>query len=408
MIQRPHRRWTAVCPAHPRPWTRSALLAFVTVLFLQAGRAQAQDHQHGATSPSPAGWTWTWQASASVNLNIQERKFTDFRQMESQNWFMAGGDRALGRSTVRLHAMASLEPFTLRRLGSAQVFQTGETLDGAPLIDYQHPHDLFMTLEGTLEHPVWESARVFVSAAPVGAATFGPPAFMHRASALGNTTAPLTHHHLDSTHISRSVIATGIAFPRGTLELSVFKGREPDEDRLDVDLGAPDSAALRWSWRQAGWAGQVSIARRRQPEVLDPHDVTAATASLERTTTWLGRPLTWLLAVGRHADPLDRSAGFLVEGTWQTAARSLVYARGEIAGKNILTAGGLHPPGAEHEHTISTIGALTVGVERSLAVTRAGHFAIGGDVTVHAVPAALLDSYGHPVSMHIGLRYRRP
>ena len=378
------------------------------VLLLQAGLAQAQDHQHGATPPSPAGWTWTWQASANLNLNIQERKFTDFRQVESQNWWMASGDRALGRSTLRLHAMVSLEPFTLRRLGSAQAFQTGETLDGAPLIDYQHPHDLFMTVEARVERPVPGGARVFVSAAPVGAATFGPPAFMHRASALGNTTAPLTHHHLDSTHISRSVMATGIAFARGTLELSVFKGREPDEDRLNVDLGVPDSAALRWSWQQHGWTGQVSIARRRQPEILEPYDVTAATASLGHTGNWLSRPLTWLVAVGRQADVLDRSAGFLVEGTWQAAATSLVYLRGEIAGKNILTAGGLHPPGFEHAHTLSTIGALTVGVERSLAVTRAGHFALGGDVTIHAVPAALVDSYGHPVSMHIGLRYRRP
>jgi hypothetical protein len=304
--------------------------------------------------------------------------------------------------------MFSFEPSTLRRLGSAQVFQTGETLDGAPLIDYQHPHDLFMALEARVERPAGRGSRVFVSAAPVGPATFGPTAFMHRASAAGNSTAPLTHHHLDSTHISRSVVAAGVAFARGTLELSAFKGREPDEDRLDIDLGVPDSVALRWSWRQHGWAGQVSIARRRQPEVIDPHDVTAATASLERTTTWLGRPLTWMLAVGRHADPLDRSAGFLAEGVWQAAPRSRLYLRGEVAGKNILTAGGLHPPGFEHEHILSTVGALTIGLERSLSTTRAGHIAVGGDVTVYAVPAELLDSYGHPVSVHVGLRYRIP
>ena len=42
--------------------------------------------------------------------------------------------------------MFSLEPFTLRDIGSPQVFQTGETFNGAPLIDYQHPHDLIMNL----------------------------------------------------------------------------------------------------------------------------------------------------------------------------------------------------------------------------------------------------------------------
>ena len=43
-------------------------------------------------------------------------------------------------------AMVSLEPFTIQPLGSPQVFQTGETYRRAPLIDYQHPHDLFMQL----------------------------------------------------------------------------------------------------------------------------------------------------------------------------------------------------------------------------------------------------------------------
>ena len=43
--------------------------------------------------------------------------------------------------------MLSLEALTLRDIGSPQVFQTGETFGGrAPLIDYQHPHDLFMGL----------------------------------------------------------------------------------------------------------------------------------------------------------------------------------------------------------------------------------------------------------------------
>ena len=44
--------------------------------------------------------------------------------------------------------MFSFEAFTLRDLGSPQVFQTGETFGSAPLIDYQHPHDLIMNLGG--------------------------------------------------------------------------------------------------------------------------------------------------------------------------------------------------------------------------------------------------------------------
>src|SRR5687768_9358958 len=55
--------------------------------------------------------------------------------------------KSFGRAShLRVDAMFSLEPFTLRDIGSPQVFQTGETFKGAPLIDYQHPHDLIMNL----------------------------------------------------------------------------------------------------------------------------------------------------------------------------------------------------------------------------------------------------------------------
>ena len=48
--------------------------------------------------------------------------------------------------SVRAVSMLSLEPFSLDDIGSPQVFQTGETYNNAPLIDYQHPHDLVMQL----------------------------------------------------------------------------------------------------------------------------------------------------------------------------------------------------------------------------------------------------------------------
>lgn len=71
------------------------------------------------------------------------RKFTDFDAFESQNWLMTALSKTFGTtSNVRIDAMFSLEPFTLRDIGSPQVFQTGETFKGAPLIDYQVPENL--------------------------------------------------------------------------------------------------------------------------------------------------------------------------------------------------------------------------------------------------------------------------
>jgi plastocyanin len=72
--------------------------------------------------------------------------FRDFQEIESQNWFMGAGEREGLGGRLLVHTMISLEPFTIQPLGSPQVFQTGETYRQAPLIDYQHPHDLFMGL----------------------------------------------------------------------------------------------------------------------------------------------------------------------------------------------------------------------------------------------------------------------
>ena len=59
---------------------------------------------------------------------------------------MGEAQRAVGTGQVHLTGMFSLEPFTIQALGSPEVFQTGETYQQAPLIDYQHPHDLIMGL----------------------------------------------------------------------------------------------------------------------------------------------------------------------------------------------------------------------------------------------------------------------
>lgn len=304
------------------------------------------------------------------------------------------------------HAMLSLEPLTLRRLGSAQAFQTGETYDTAPLIDYQHPHDLFMALEGRYEQSVGAGSRFWIAVAPVGAATIGPTAFMHRGSAAANPTAPLTHHNIDSPHISRSVLSAGIASGVWTVDGSVFKGREPDENRWDLDAGVPDSWAARLAWSKPHWRVQLSGGRFRSPEVIEPFmDVTRFTVSLEYNGRIANAPLAATIAVGRNRETYGDVDGVLAEATWRPR-RFITYVRAEVAEKNILTAGGLHPPGFSHPHVFSTVGALTLGLARELGQSRAGAFALGADLTTHSVPRNLRDSYGtRPYSVHLYLRW---
>ena len=99
-----------------------------------------------APAPATAAWQWSGAASVFAGFNYQQRRFLDFDAWESQNWLMGAVERREGAWTVRGLAMLTFEPFSIEDIGSPQAFQTGETFNNAPIIDYQHPHDLLMQL----------------------------------------------------------------------------------------------------------------------------------------------------------------------------------------------------------------------------------------------------------------------
>ena len=104
-----------------------------------------------------------------------------------------------------------------------------------------------------------------------GEPAFGPPAFMHRPAAMASPEAPITHHWLDSTHITFGVLTAGWVQGRWKLEASQFTGREPDEDRYDIERPRMDSTALRASWNPGdNWSLQASWADVESPEQLEP------------------------------------------------------------------------------------------------------------------------------------------
>ncbi|HZG54497.1 MAG TPA: hypothetical protein VEZ40_20515, partial [Pyrinomonadaceae bacterium] len=172
-------------------------------------------------------WLFMFHGEAKVGVNAQGglRGVTKF---ESQNWIMPMAYRRVGAGTLQLRAMLSLEPLTFSGAGSPQLFQTGEVYKGEPIIDAQHPHDLFMELSAQYTVPVGERATWYAYFGFPGEPALGPVAFMHRASASENPTAPLTHHLQDSTHISFGVFTTGFTYRWFKHEGSLFNGREPD------------------------------------------------------------------------------------------------------------------------------------------------------------------------------------
>ena len=373
------------------------------VFLLLPGLAFAQ-HEHAAT-PAPDHWVWSGQGQAFLNLNLQRRKFTDFNQIESQNWAMGSGTRQWGRTRVTFHAMLSAEPWTLRRLGSAQVLQLGETLDGAPLLDYQHPHDLIMGLEARVAWAASERMSLFVSGGPVAPAALGPPPFMHRPSAGPNPTAPLSHHNLDSSHITHGVVTVGATRGAWTLDTSVFRGREPDEDRLALDMGPLDSVSGRVAWHRGAWRAQISTGRLNEPEPAHRGDVIRSTASMEYAQTEIdGRQSAWMAAWGRNDRASQNEDGWLIEGRRDITLKDILYGRAELVDRFILVDFDYAAQTGLERHLRSWVAALTIGYER--AVLHRSHItaALGTDVTLHQVSKNLQQSYGHPVSWHVFLR----
>lgn len=361
---------------------------------------------HDMSSMSP-GWTWSANGQAFLNLNLQTRKFTDINRVESQNWFMATAARTAGRGRLMLHAMFSAEPWTFHQYGSAQVFQSGETYQGASLIDYQHPHDLVVSASGRFEWPMSGTWRFIAAGGAVDAPALGPEPFMHRASAEANPTAPLGHHHLDSTHITHGVITLGATNGAMTIEGSAFHGREPDEDRVAIEFGPIDSYSARVSWQRGRWQAQVSAGHLKFPDPTEFTDDNRVTASVSFTGEFKGRPLAWSMMLGVNQEPgvhLTTPAA-LAEAAWRVAPRDLLYSRAELVVKDILSHGGYDPPGFDHKNVTSTIFALTLGYERRLASSRAGTLGLGADATVYAPDPNLNESYGHPFSTHVFLRY---
>jgi hypothetical protein len=198
-------------------WRAGVMAALIC---LTPSLARAQDTPQSA-------WSWSADGDVFLGYNYQVRQFADAFAVESQNWFMGSGDRPLGNGRLILRTMISLEPFTIPKDGSPQLFQTGETYHGVPLVNHQHPHDLLMELGATYRWIRPEATYVF-GADLVGDPTLGPPVFMHRDSARDNPQVPITHHFMDSTHISTGVVRAGVETRGLTIEGSVFRGAEPD------------------------------------------------------------------------------------------------------------------------------------------------------------------------------------
>ena len=327
---------------------------------------------------------------------------------ESVNYAMLMEQHKLGRGTLLLRQMFSAESLTSPHPGFPELFQTGETYHGEPLVDHQHPHNVFSELSAVYSLSLSEKASWFLYGGPAAEPALGPVAYMHRESASEDPAAPLSHHEQDSTHTSFGVMTTGFVIDRFKLEGSAFNGHEPNEERWSIQLAPLDSWSVRASAAPGkNWVAQYSYGRLEHPEALEPGDQQRQTASVEYNRALYGSKLgkgNWAttLVWGRvqkdfESFPLNSC---LLESTFNFRSRNYVYTRFELVDKDELF------PESE-THTPYRIGAYTFGGVRDLIQHHFWQLGLGADVTVYSKPSVLDSSYGNdPVSFHVFLRMR--
>lgn len=357
--------------------------------------------------------SWTLMFHGEIFLNeTQQTGPRGADKFFSTNWFMPMAQRKLGHGTLTLRTMLSLEPATVSSQRYPELFQQGETAYGRPIVDGQHPHDFFMELAALYDYKLNEKTLVSFYAAPVGDPAMGPPAYPHRTSASEDLLAPLGHHFEDSTHIASDVATLGVAYRNVRLEASGFHGREPDEDRWDIDSGKIDSWSARITANPAqNWSFQYSLAQLHSTEALAPD------ANIRRMTASLmyNRPIrdgNWaaLLLWGRNQSLLDGNVGnaYLVESTLKFLKRNYAWMRIENADRtNQLLLGENPPPPGFTERFFTRVQAYTAGYDREIGHIPHVSTALGAQITWYGVPDVLKPTYGsHPIGVAAFLRVR--
>lgn len=334
------------------------------------------------------GWAYLNYASAGGDRG--DEKFF------SSNMFMLMGRREMGSGVLGLRGMFSLEPVTIGTNGYPLLLQTGETSNGEDhLIDRQHPHDFFMELAASYALPVRGGAdRAFVYLGLPGEPALGPATFMHRFSGMDNPEAPITHHWLDSTHITFGVATFGYVInDRLKLEGSLFTGREPDQHRWNIESPKMDSQSARVTFNPTrDWSMQVSYGHLNSPEQLAPDvDQNRITGSATYNHR-IGDRTNWqtTFAVGRNMnDPGNDLDAFLLESAININHTHTIFGRFENVEKDEL-----FEEDSPFADSIFRVNKLSLGYIYDFPESHGVQLGFGGLGSIHFLPSALDDVYG--------------
>jgi len=326
---------------------------------------------------------------------------------DAPNWLMFMGQTKVGaKGLFHFSTMFSLDPVTEGGDGYPLLFQSGETYKGKPLVDRQHPHDLFSELSVSYSHAFSKNTDVFAYLAYPGEPALGAVAFMHRPSSLYNPDAPLSHHWVDATHISFGVATIGVRLGQFKVEGSSFTGREPDENRYNFDKPRFDSWSGRLSYNPTkNWALQVSHGFLKSPEELHAdEDVNRTTASATYALPlvndgWLNVTALW--GQNKTKDH-DGENAFLLEGSWRKS-RLALHGRYEFVQKSGEE---LSLDESVYGHdAIFPVNAFTIGASYDLMNIGKARLAGGSQFTLYHADSKLNTLYGkNPMAIQVYLR----
>jgi len=334
---------------------------------------------------------WMFMLHGNVSLNYTDHKGPrGGDKVYATSMAMASAQRETGWGKIQLRSMFSLEP-AMDASGYPNLFATGETAHGLPIVDRQHPHDLIMELAGRVDVNAGKGS-LFLYGGPVGEPALGPSAFMHRGSASNNPEPPITHHWFDSTHITYGVVTVGYSAPKWQIEASAFRGAEPDERRWNIETPKLDSWSVRATLNpSSNWAIQASYGEIKQPESThigeDEHRFTASAHYAN------GKGLSAMAAwSAKKRVPGETLSAFLGEVNWNLDTKNSLFGRIENVNNDELFPDHLDPL-----HDVPfRVTKFQGGYARHLPV---GPFdlALGGSVSAYVKPAALDAAYGnHP------------
>jgi hypothetical protein len=211
------------------------------------------------------------------------------------------------------------------------------------------------------------------------------------------------------------VFTAGISYGKYCLEASGFHGREPDENRWNIDWGTMNS----WSARASvlptkNWAAQFSIGRLENPEASHPGSIVRTTASLEYVRPVAGKGAAWATSViwGQNykLDESRRTNAVLAETVMPFRRRNFLTGRFEWSQRDELFADN---PALEAQVTRTTAGhafnvsAFTAGYTRDIALFRSVQTGFGANVTAYIIASPLKPFYGDlPWGINVFMRVR--